>query len=112
LDTNLVKKIKNLTSKYKKFFTHLDSHHTAEHVLKELNIYSKFCSSNNYIVVGDTILANIPNQKHRPREWSKKNNPMFALNSFLKHDKSFKIDKIINYRQIFSNQPSGYLKKK
>ena len=31
---------------------------------------------------------------------------------FLKINKSFKIDKTINYRQIFSNQPSGYIKKK
>ena len=112
LDINLVKKVRKLTKNYKSFFIHLDSNHTTTHVLKELNIYSKFCNSNNYIVVGDTVLANIPNQKHRPREWSKKNNPMFALKKFLKINKSFKIDKTINYRQIFSNQPSGYIKKK
>ena len=75
-------------------------------------IYSKFLNSNNYIVVGDTVLANIPNQKHRPRKWTKKNNPMFALKEFLKINKSFQIDKTINFRQIFSNQPSGYMRKK
>ena len=112
LDKKIISRIKKITKKYKNFFIHLDSDHTSEHVLKELMIYSKFLKSNNYVVVGDTVLADIPNQKHRPRKWSKKNNPMFALREFLKINKSFQIDKTINFRQLFSNQPSGYIRKK
>ncbi len=108
----LIKKIFKLTKKNKSFFVHLDSHHTTEHVFKELSIYSKLLKSNNYIVVGDTVVAHIPYQKHRPRTWSKKDNPNIALKKFLKSNKKFKIDKSINFRQLLTNQPNGCLVKK
>lgn len=112
IEKNLIEKILKLTKLNKSFFVHLDSNHTTEHVLEELTTYSKLLKSNNYIVVGDTIVAHIPYQKHRPRQWSKKNNPNIALKKFLKKNKKFKIDKTINYRQLLTNQPSGYLIKK
>ena len=31
----------------------LDSHHTEDHVLKELDIYSKFVMKSNYLICGD-----------------------------------------------------------
>lgn len=112
LDENLILYLIKITKKYKNFLIHLDSNHTSEHVFNELKVYSKFLNSKNYLIVGDTVLANIPNQNHRPRDWSANNNPMAALKLFLKDNKSFKIDHSINYRQIFTNQPSGYIFKK
>ena len=104
-------KIKKIKKKYKGCFVHLDSFHTFDHVYKELNIYSKFLKKNNYLVVGDTIVNEIPNQKHRPREWNKKNNPMLALKKFIKSNKNFYIDHDINKKQLLTNNPKGYLKK-
>lgn len=112
LDHNILSKIRKITKKYKNFFIHLDSDHTSEHVFKELVIYSKFLNSNNYIVVGDTIVADVPMQKHRPRKWTKINNPFFGLKKFLKNNKKFKIDNTMNFRQLLTNQPSGYIFKK
>ena len=112
IDLSIINKISKLSKTYKSFFIHLDSNHTTEHVYKELLHYSKFFKSKNYIVVGDTIVAHIPYQRHRPRQWSKKNNPELALKKFLKKNKSFKIDKSINFRQLITNQPNGYLVKK
>ena len=109
---SIKKKILKLTKANKSFFIHLDSNHTTEHVFKELSIYSKLLRSRNYIVVGDTIVAHVPYQKHRPRSWSKLNNPNVALKKFLKNNKKFEIDKTINYRQLITNQPNGYLVKK
>ena len=112
LDHNILSKVRKITKNYKNFFIHLDSDHTSEHVYKELMIYSKFLNSNNYIVVGDTVVADIPMQKHRPRKWTKINNPFFGLKKFLKNNKKFKIDNTINFRQLLTNQPSGYIFKK
>ncbi len=112
IEKKLINKIFELVKSNKSFFVHLDSNHTTEHVFKELSIYSKLLKSKNYMVVGDTIVDHIPYQRHRPREWSKKNNPNIALKKFLKKNKNFKIDKTINYRQLITNQPLGYIQKK
>lgn len=104
----------NLKKKFKKFLIHLDSNHTHEHVLKELNIYSKFLSKGDYLIVGDTIIDYIPKQQHRIREWKKGNSPKSALDKFLKNKKNqnyFEVDKFISYKQMLTNNPFGYLKK-
>jgi len=108
----LQKQLKKLTANYKNFYIHLDSSHTHEHVLKELNIYSKFLKKNNYIVADDTIVNEIPNQTYRPRPWNKSNNPKTAVNVFLKNNKNFKIDLTLNYNHLISSSPGGYIIKK
>lgn len=90
---------------------HLDSDHTYQNVLKELNIYSKFLNKNNYLIVGDTIVNRIPTQKQWTRKWNKDDNPETALKEFLKKNKGFKIDKRINYKQLITHNPGGYIKK-
>ena len=60
------KKIKKMCGKYKNILIHLDSDHTKQHVFKEINLYSKLLKKNNYLIVGDTIIENIPKQKHVP----------------------------------------------
>jgi cephalosporin hydroxylase len=108
-NTKIVSIIKKITKRSKKILIILDSYHTHEHVLKELNIYSKFVKKNNYLICCDTILEFIPKQKHRPREWGPGNNPYTALKEFLKRNKRFIIDKKISNKLLFTNHPSGYL---
>ena len=108
---SIFKKIKKMCGSYKNILIHLDSDHTKNHVLKELHLYSTLIKKNNYIIVGDTIIEHIPKQKHRKRNWSKGNNPKIALTEFLKTNKDFQIDKKINFKQLLTNNPSGYLKK-
>ncbi len=108
-DLNLLKKLEKITKKYKNFYIHLDSNHTHDHVLKELEMYSKFLNKNNYIVADDTIVNEIPNQTYRPRPWNINNNPMTAVKAFLKKNKNFKIDYSLNYNQLVSSSPGGYL---
>lgn len=109
IDMSVIKKIKKITKNSKKILVILDSHHTHNHVLKELELYSKFVKKNNYIICGDTIVEFIPEQKHRPREWGPGNNPFTALKEFLKKNKRFLIDKKISNKLLFTNHPSGYL---
>ena len=110
-DERIIKYIKKITKRYKNFMIHLDSDHTYQNVLKELNNYSKFLNKNNYIIVGDTIVNRIPTQKQWVREWNKNNNPEIALKEFLKKNKNFIIDKRINYKQLITHNPGGYIKK-
>ena len=109
-DKKIVDRIKKITRKFKKFYIHLDSNHSFEHVYKELKIYSKFLKKDNYIIASDTIVNEIPKQLHRPREWNRKNNPFTALKVFLKENKNlFKIDNEIYSKLLLSNQKKGYL---
>jgi cephalosporin hydroxylase len=113
--SNKVRKLfLRLKKKYKKFLIHLDSNHTHEHVLKELNFYSKLLSLGDYIIVGDTIIDYIPKQKHRIREWGKGNSPKSALDEFLRYkdnSKKFIIDNNITNKQLLTNNPYGYIKR-
>jgi cephalosporin hydroxylase len=105
-----VKKIKKIISHSKKVLVILDSNHTHDHVMKELLIYSKFVSKDNYLICGDTIVEFIPKQSHRPRSWGPGNNPYTALKKFLKiKNNRFIIDHQLCAKLLFTNHPNGYL---
>jgi len=106
----VLEKIKKLTKNSKKVMVILDSNHTHNHVLNELNLYSPLVRKGNYIICCDTIVEFIPKQIHRNREWGPKNNPFTAMKSFLKKNNRFKIDNQINGKYLFSCHPKGYLK--
>ena len=110
IDKLIVIKIKKLIKKSKKVLIILDSNHTHDHVLKELELYSNFVGKGQYLICGDTIINDIPVQTHRKREWNKEKNPQTALNEFMKKNPNkFKVDKNISFKLLFSTQPRGYL---
>ena len=55
-----IRKIKKIIGNSKKVLVILDSHHTHDHVLKELNLYSEFVTKGNYLICGDTIVNFVP----------------------------------------------------
>lgn len=89
----------------------LDSNHTGEHVNNELELYSKFVSKDSYLVVFDTLIENMPDNFYSDRPWSAGNNPMTAVNEFLKKNDSFEIDKTVENKLGITVAPSGYLKR-
>ena len=109
-DKKIFNKIKKIL-KNKKAMVILDSDHTHQHVLNELNLYSKLIKKNQYLICGDTIIAYQPKAKTRPREWTRKKNPLSALKEFLKKNNSFKNDKEIQNKLLLTNMPHGWLKK-
>ncbi|MGH2563542.1 MAG: cephalosporin hydroxylase family protein [Ginsengibacter sp.] len=89
----------------------LDSNHTHEHVLAELNFYAPFVTFGSYIVVFDTIVEDLPERYLPDRFWSIGNNPKTAVHEFLKHNNDFEIDKSIDNKLLISVNPDGYLKR-
>jgi len=87
----------------------LDSLHTHEHVLNELNIYSKFVTKGSYLVVFDTIIEDVETE-YNDRPWGKGNNPKTAINEFLKHNDRFIVNEFIEDMLLITMAPSGYLK--
>lgn len=89
----------------------LDSNHTHEHVLQELELYAPFVTKNSYIVVFDTIVEEMPNDYLPGRPWKQGNNPKTAVWEFLKTHREFEIDKNIDNKLLISVGPDGYLKR-
>tara|TARA_B100000575_G_C23138352_1_gene661892 strand:- start:3310 stop:4050 length:741 start_codon:yes stop_codon:yes gene_type:complete len=112
IDKKTIAKVANIAKKYKKVLIFLDSSHTYEHVLKELELYSQFVSKNSYIVVFDTTIGKFKNKNLYPnRPWNFKNSPMQSVKKFVKNDKKFIIDKKWNNKLIISQCFDGFLKK-
>lgn len=109
VEEDTVNKIKAITGESRKLLIVLDSHHTHDHVLKELRLYAPLLGKGGYLLCGDTIIEDIPEQKHRPRPWGPGNNPKTAVRQFLKENKNFEVDKQIENKLLFTCNPSGYL---
>lgn len=110
VSTEVIEKIKRI-SKNKRIMVILDSNHTEEHVKKELEIYSKIVTKNNYLIVQDTGISHMPEKLNKNRPWSKKRNPHSAVKKFLKNNKKFINDKNIYKKIYLSCSPDGFLKR-
>lgn len=88
----------------------LDSMHTHEHVLSELNAYAPLVTRDSYLVVFDTLVEDMPEDMFHDRPWGKGNNPKTAVWEFLKSSDRFEVDKEIENKLLITVAPSGYLK--
>lgn len=89
----------------------LDSNHTHDHVLKELELYAPFVTRNSYLVAFDTIVEDLPNGYMPGRPWKQGDNPRTAVREFLQSHPEFESDKSIDNKLLISVGPEGYLKR-
>jgi cephalosporin hydroxylase len=66
----------------------LDSNHTKQHVLDELNTYANFVTPGSYIVVTDGIMKDLAGAPRTQPDW-RENNPYTAAREFLTHHAEF-----------------------
>jgi cephalosporin hydroxylase len=106
-----VEKVKAFARNYATIMVVLDSNHTHDHVLQELQAYASLVSVGSYLVVFDTIVEFMPNGYLPGRPWGKGDNPWSAAQTFLKEHPEFEIDKAISNKLLISVAPDGYLKR-
>jgi cephalosporin hydroxylase len=111
IDENIVNQVKSLVPSGKKVMICLDSNHTHDHVLRELELYAPLTSVNSYCVVFDTVVEDLPVDYKWERPWGVGNNPKTAVFEYLKEHKEFEIDSSIDNKLLISVAPSGYLKR-
>lgn len=112
INNNTAESVKKIASEKKKILVCLDSNHTHEHVLKELELYAPLVSLNSYIVVFDTIVEDLPEGYFsQKRPWGISNNPRTAVDEFLKKHNNFIADESIDNKLLISVTPRGYLKR-
>lgn len=110
-DEKVIKDVEKIAKKHKKILVCLDSLHAHNHVLDELNLYSKFISKGSYLVVFDTVIEYMPKGFFEDRPWDKGNNPATAVKAFLKKNENFIIDKEIENKLLITAAPGGFLKR-
>lgn len=111
ISTEITDQVKAIAANHKKIMVCLDSNHTHDHVLKELELYSPFVSVGSYLVVFDTIVEFLPDGYLPSRPWGKGDNPWSAVQAFLNAHPKFEIDRSIDNKLLISVAPEGYLKR-
>lgn len=111
IDENTVNKVAEIAKGKGTVLVTLDSNHTHEHVIKELEMYAPFVTKNSYLVAFDTIVEHLPNDYMPGRPWRQGNNPKTAVLEFLRSHPEFEIDKSIDNKLLISVGPDGYLKR-
>ena len=89
----------------------LDSNHTHEHVLRELNLYAPLVSVGSYCVVFDTVIEDLDGVEFVDRPWGKGDNPKTAVAEFMRTNSDFIVDCAIDEKLLISAAPGGYLKR-
>lgn len=123
IDPIIVEQVHGIAGNYKNILVCLDSNHTHEHVLAELEAYAPLTSKESYCIVFDTVVEDLPTDFCTDRPWDKGNNPKTAVWEYLRRLEndgrtsidgkrlSFEIDKSIEYKLMVSVAPDGYLKR-
>lgn len=123
VDKDIVKQVWDYAKDFKRILICLDSNHTHEHVLAELEAYAPLTTIGSYCIVWDTIVEDMPAGSFPDRPWDKGNNPKTAVWEYLKSlekegrkasDGSplrFEIDKVVENKLLITVAPDGFLKR-
>lgn len=90
----------------------LDSNHTHDHVLAELEAFAPLVNPGSYCVVFDTIIEDMPESMFPDRPWGPGNNPKTAVREYLKTHPEFEIDQGIPHKLLITVAPDGFLRRK
>ena len=112
IDEGIVGQVADLVGDAVNVMVILDSNHTHEHVLAELELYSPMVKPGGYIAVMDTVVEDMPGDAFPDRPWDRDDNPGTALKAFLDTEagRRFEVDTELSNRLILSVAPGGYLR--
>jgi hypothetical protein len=111
IDPDIIQQVRSHADGVERVLVSLDSNHTHEHVLAELNAYADLVSVGSYCIVFDTVVEDLPAGSFPDRPWDVGNNPKTAVHEWLKSHPEFEIDKDIDNKLLISVAPDGYLKR-
>lgn len=107
----IIAQVKAIASGRQRVLVCLDSNHTHDHVLAELEAYAPLVSVGSYCVVFDTIIEDLPADMFPDRPWEPGNSPKTAVWKYLETHPEFAVDKEIDHKLLISVAPDGYLRR-
>ena len=122
-EQDIIDQVHAYAKNYKNIMVILDSNHTHDHVLAELEAYAPLTSKGSYCCVFDTIVEDMPEDQFPDRPWGKGDNPKTAVWVYLEKLKTqdvkasdgqrlnFEIDKKIENKILITVAPDGFLKR-
>jgi cephalosporin hydroxylase len=123
IDSSVAARVGDIASRSQTVLVCLDSNHTHEHVLAELEAYAPLVSPDSYCCVFDTVVEDLPADLFPDRPWGKGNNPKSAVREYMRRLQQegrkaadgkalrFEVDRDIENKLLVTVAPEGYLKR-
>lgn len=106
---DIVERVRAVAKGHERVLVCLDSNHTHDHVLAELEVYAPLTSVGSYCVVFDTVVEDLPAEMFPDRPWGPGDNPKTAVWRYLERHPEFEIDRSIQDKLQITVAPDGYL---
>ncbi|MBB4953162.1 cephalosporin hydroxylase [Agrobacterium vitis] len=115
--------VKTAANGYKTVMVFLDSNHTHDHVLGELELYAPLTSKGSYCAVWDTLIEDMPQDMYPDRPWSPGDNPRTAVWEYMRRLKdegrmasdgtplAFDYDRQLEHKIAMTVSRDGFLKR-
>jgi cephalosporin hydroxylase len=109
-DDTIATEVEELAEDAETVLVALDSHHTHDHVRREIDLYAPLVTKGSYLVVFDGIVEEMPPEFTDNKPWGPGNNPKTATQEFLAETERFEIYQEMDKKLLISVAPSGYLR--
>lgn len=122
-DGKVTARVRDYARYFERILVILDSMHTHDHVLAELEAYAPLTSPGSYCIVFDTLIEDMPDDLFQDRPWNKVNNPKTAVHEYLRRLKEegrdamdgqplhLEADRTIENKLLITVAPEGFLRR-
>lgn len=116
-DSSVVEQVHSLVKPGETTLIILDSNHSRQHVLEELEAYKDLVSAGSYIVATDGVMKYLSDVPRGGEDWAQ-NNPTESAHEFIKNNPDFIIEQpewVFNESQLDKNithWPDAWIKRK
>lgn len=111
VDEGVVREVASHAEGRRTVLVMLDSNHTHEHVMRELELYAPLVTPGSYLIVYDTVVELMPEDMYPDRPWGRGDNPLTAVREFLSRNPDFELDRDVEDRLLITVAPGGYLRR-
>ncbi len=112
IDPLVIKQVRDLAESAKTVLVFLDSMHTHDHVMAELDAYAPMVTPGSYCVVFDTFVEDMPRDFFSDRPWNVGNNPKTAVRQWLASHVDFEPDLAMQHKLMVTVAPEGFLRRR